>query len=181
MVTPSGASVSSPSIGYVAKLGLVCSPSVTIGDPLASKRWTVSRIAPACSDRSLSREMRPAANSRTPATSSGGLGMLPIGSVGIGMRPILSARAVICQTKAVGGQISRAPRRVRHPNIRRSILAAGTDHKILRWAAGVRAVPTGLAVGVEGRRFVLRYTHQSVHLPPRARHLHDCRSPCHIG
>src|SRR5438876_12449385 len=37
----------------------------------------------------LSDEIRPDASCRIASTSSGGLGMLPIGSVGIGMRAIL--------------------------------------------------------------------------------------------
>src|SRR2546428_11950342 len=47
----------------------------------------------ACSYRGLtaSGEIRPDASCRIASTSSGGLGMLPIGSVGIGMRAILSA------------------------------------------------------------------------------------------
>src|SRR5207245_9700895 len=47
----------------------------------------------ACSYRGLtaSGEIRPDASCRIASTSSGGLGMLPIGSVGIAMRAILSA------------------------------------------------------------------------------------------
>jgi hypothetical protein len=36
-------------IGYVAKLEMRCSPSVMIGDPVASKRLIVSATAVSCS------------------------------------------------------------------------------------------------------------------------------------
>src|SRR5206468_3249846 len=85
MVIPSGARASSPWIGYVAKLGLVCSPSEMIGDPVASKRLIVSRIARSYSALMSCWDIAPAATFPIASTSSGGRGMLPIGSVGIGI------------------------------------------------------------------------------------------------
>ncbi len=38
IVTPPGARFVAPWIGYVAKLGLRCSPSVMTGEPVSSKR-----------------------------------------------------------------------------------------------------------------------------------------------
>ena len=46
ITNPSGAELGSPCTGYVQKLWYFhCSPSVTTGDPVASNRATVSRIA----------------------------------------------------------------------------------------------------------------------------------------
>src|SRR6218665_674092 len=42
ITTPLGLSPLRPAIGYVAKLGFDCSPSVMIGDPLSSKAVIVS-------------------------------------------------------------------------------------------------------------------------------------------
>src|SRR4051794_29528630 len=63
------------------KLGLVCSPSLITGEPVASKRSIVSRSAASyCSSSSACDAPR-----ATASISSGGRGMLPIGSVGIAM------------------------------------------------------------------------------------------------
>jgi hypothetical protein len=86
ITTPSGAKLVSPARGYVAKLGLRCSPSVTTGDPSATSRATVSRTASSYRASSSSAPVGPAAWSATAASSSAGRGMLPIGSVGIIMR-----------------------------------------------------------------------------------------------
>ena len=82
MTTPSAASDSRPWIGYVAKLGFRCSPSLITGEPVASSSLIVSRTA-----SSKSASAGPPFCSA--ATSSAGRGMLPIGSVGIVMRRTL--------------------------------------------------------------------------------------------
>src|SRR5262245_47913303 len=69
-------------MGYVAKLGLRCSPSVTTGEPVSSKRCSVSRTAPSKRDSRASAEIRPAPNAAMPSISSLGRGILPTGSVG---------------------------------------------------------------------------------------------------
>src|SRR5207253_8565421 len=55
------------------------------GDPVSWNRSMVSRMAASYNSRSSSSEHRPSLNSRIPVRSSGGLGMLPIGSVGMDM------------------------------------------------------------------------------------------------
>src|SRR5229473_6594172 len=85
MVTPSGASVRKPCIGYVAKLGLPCSPSVITGDPVASKRSMVSRMLSSSMTSYSDAAIPPASTSRAAWIRRGGRGMLPIGSVVIGM------------------------------------------------------------------------------------------------
>src|SRR2546426_5568722 len=55
------------------------------GDPVSWNRWMVSRMAASYNAWSSSSEHRPSLKSRIPPRSSGGLGMLPIGSVGMGM------------------------------------------------------------------------------------------------
>ncbi len=60
MVTPPGARFFAPWTGYVAKLGLRCSPSVMTGEPVSSKRRIVSLTAASKSASSASLEMRPA-------------------------------------------------------------------------------------------------------------------------
>src|ERR1700676_5538786 len=85
MTTPSGARFGRPSMGYVAKLGLPCSPSVITGEPVASNSSMVSRTARSTTARYASGRIRPAANSWAAFISSGGRGVLPMGSVGIDM------------------------------------------------------------------------------------------------
>src|SRR2546428_643597 len=82
----------------------------------------------ACSYRGLtvSGEIRPDASCRIASTSSGGLGMLPIGSGGIGLADILPAEpsAVKGEERARGGKAPRAP----HPPQRRpQVLAPRAD------------------------------------------------------
>ena len=69
----------------MAKLGLPCSPSLMTGDPVSWNRSMVSRMAASYNSPSSSSEHRRSLNSRIPRRSSGGLGMLPIGSVGMDM------------------------------------------------------------------------------------------------
>src|SRR5229473_2144452 len=64
------------------KLGLVCSPSLITGEPVASKRWIVSRSAASERSSSSACDTRPSAKPATASMSSGGRGMLPMGSVG---------------------------------------------------------------------------------------------------
>jgi hypothetical protein len=69
----------------VAKLGLRCSPSVITGEPVASKALMVSATARSKRASSAARSIWPAANFCRPCCSSGGRGMLPMGSVGSGI------------------------------------------------------------------------------------------------
>ncbi len=86
-------------MGYVAKLGLRCSPSVTIGEPVASNCSIVSRTASSKSSSSRSREMLPAPNAAIPSSSAGGRGMLPIGSVGMATGSYADAPALTRQVQ----------------------------------------------------------------------------------
>src|ERR1700736_1370487 len=67
----------------VAKLGLVCSPSVITGDPVASNFSMVSRTASLQIDSNSSRDKLPRSYCSKAVTTSGGRGILPIGSVGM--------------------------------------------------------------------------------------------------
>src|SRR5258706_29890 len=88
MVKPSGAVFASPCTQYVAKLKyFLCSPSVTTGEPAASNRSMVSRTA------SAKKGARPGSSLSPFATlwmRSAGLGMLPMGSVGMLMDATLA-------------------------------------------------------------------------------------------
>jgi hypothetical protein len=66
-------------------LGLVCSPSVMMGEPVSSKREMVSQRADSSAVLSCSTEILPAVWAPNAASKSAGRGMLPISSVGIGM------------------------------------------------------------------------------------------------
>jgi hypothetical protein len=81
MFIPPPETEADPCKGYVTKLGLVCSPSVTTGDPVFSNSLSVSTIA---FSYSLSRSPVLVAEV-TASISPAGRGMLPIGSVGICM------------------------------------------------------------------------------------------------
>src|SRR2546427_10662049 len=69
------------------------------GDPVSWNRSIVSRMAASYNSRSSSSEHRPSLNSRIPPRSSGGLGMLPIGSVGMDMTRNLLPH--------IGGEVAR--------------------------------------------------------------------------
>ena len=88
------ARVVSPATGYVAKLGLRCSPSVTTGEPVASKRSQRVAHGVVVQGLELPRTRSvPAAAACMPSMSSWGRGMLPMGSVGMLMRGMLNDRA----------------------------------------------------------------------------------------
>src|SRR5882672_5816939 len=81
MVKPSGAVFASPCTQYVAKLKyFLCSPSVTTGEPAASNRSMVSRTASSKKGARPGSSLSPFA---TLSMRSAGLGMLPMGSVGM--------------------------------------------------------------------------------------------------
>src|SRR5258707_15870352 len=81
MVKPSGAVFASPWTQYVAKLKyFLCSPSVTTGEPAASNRSMVSRTASSKKGARPGSSLSPFA---TLSMRSAGLGVLPMGSVGV--------------------------------------------------------------------------------------------------
>jgi hypothetical protein len=90
ITTPSAARLSRPLRGYVAKLGLVCSPSVMIGELVCSKRASVSRRAASSTASNCSRGIFPIECACIAASKSAGRGILPIGSVGISIGQTIS-------------------------------------------------------------------------------------------
>jgi hypothetical protein len=95
---PSGAVLGSPCTAYVQKLWyLRCSPSVMTGEPVASKRATVSATAASyIGSRDGSSGPRRSIWSR----SSVGRGMLPTGSVGISNMAPPGSRQAVAPTAA---------------------------------------------------------------------------------
>src|SRR5580698_1425722 len=88
ILKPSGAVFGSPWTQYVQKLWYFrCSPSVMTGEPVASNRAMVSRIASSYSGPSAGSAPSDIA---TASINHGGLGILPIGSVGIVIRACLA-------------------------------------------------------------------------------------------
>ena len=92
IVTPPGAIVVRPATGYVAKLGLRCSPSVTTVEPIASKRRSVSTTASSNRASSASARWSRRPPPAMPSMSAWGRGMLPMGSVGMLMRGTVNDR-----------------------------------------------------------------------------------------
>lgn len=82
-MTLSGIMLGARSMEYEAKLiTFACSPSVITGDPVASICATVSRTA---SSKSASRRSGDVVLSSTASINALGRGMLPMGSVGMGL------------------------------------------------------------------------------------------------
>src|SRR5438105_12318263 len=79
------------------------------GDPVSWNRSMVSRMAASYNSWSSSSEHRPSLNSRIPSRSSGGLGMLPIGSVGMDMTRNLLPHIVATKVGRLSRGYARLP------------------------------------------------------------------------